>query len=87
MSKQYDNKGTISLWPNENYQAGGKYPRFKGSAYAHRDIKAGEQIDVAVWDGKSENPKAPVLQGTVSDKYVADGGAPAGTDAGDSVPF
>ena len=49
--------------------------------------KQGEQFDIALWDGNSENPKAPALKGKVSDKYVADGGAPAGTQAADSVPF
>jgi hypothetical protein len=87
MSQTYDNTGTAALWSNEKYEAGGSHPRLKGSFYAHRDIKAGEQIDIALWDSNSENPKAPALKGKVSDKYVADGGAPAGTQANDSIPF
>ena len=93
MSQQYDNKGTAALWGNEKYQAGGSHPRLKGSFYAHRDIKAGEQIDIALWDSNSENPKAPALRGKISDKYVADGGAPAAAPAAapasldDNVPF
>jgi len=87
MSQSYDNTGTVALWPNEKYLEGGPHPRFKGHAYAHRDIKAGEQIDIAVWDGGSENPKAPALKGKVSDKFTPETSAPAGTQASDSVPF
>ena len=87
MSQTYDNKGQVALWPNEKYEAGGPHPRFKGNVIAPRDIKAGEQLDIAVWDSNSENPKAPALKGKVSDKYVADSGAAAAAPSGDGVPF
>lgn len=54
MSQSYDNTGTAALWSNEKYEAGGSHPRLKGSFYAHRDIKQGEQVDIALWDGNSE---------------------------------
>ena len=63
MSQQYDNKGQVALWANEKYEAGGTHPRLKGNLVAHRDIAAGETIDVALWDGSSDNPKAPSLKG------------------------
>jgi hypothetical protein len=87
MSQSYDNKGQVALWPNEKYESGGPHPRFKGNVIAPRDIKAGEQLDIAVWDGNSENPKAPALKGKVSDKFTPEASAPAGTQASDSVPF
>jgi hypothetical protein len=87
MSQTYDNKGQVALWSNEKYQAGGPHPRLKGNLVAHRDIAAGETIDVALWDGNSENPKAPSLKGKVSDKFEPQASAPAGTVASDSIPF
>ena len=87
MSQSYDNTGTAALWSNEKYEAGVSHPRLKGSFYAHRDIKQGEQVDIALWDGNSENPKAPALKGKVSDKFTPEASAPAGTQASDSVPF
>ena len=87
MSQQYDNSGTAALWSNDKYQAGGSHPRLKGSFYAHRDIKAGEQVDIALWDSNSENPKAPALKGKISDKFEPQASAPAGTVASDSIPF
>ena len=88
MSQAYDNKGTTALWSNENYVAGGSHPRLKGNFYAHRDIKAGEQIDIALWDANSENPKAPALKGKISDKRDAQSSpAPVSTPMDDSIPF
>ena len=87
MSQQYDNKGQVALWANEKYEAGGTHPRLKGNLVAHRDIAAGETIDVALWDGSSENPKAPILKGNISDKFEPQQSAPAGTQANDSIPF
>ena len=77
------------MWSNEKYVAGGTQPRLKGTLYAHRDYKAGEPIDIALWDNNSENPKAPALTGKVEDKREA-GAAPMSTPAAvlnDSVPF
>jgi hypothetical protein len=88
---EYDNKGTASLWKNDKYEAGGKAPRLKGQVYAHRDIKAGEKISIALWDGASDNPKAPVLRGKVEDVYKADAGQPMATPSAppvsDEIPF
>lgn len=85
----YDNTGKVSMWSNEKYVAGGTQPRLKGTLYAHRDYKAGEPIDIALWDNSSENPKAPALTGKVEDKREAQAAptpAPAAA-LNDSVPF
>jgi len=89
----YDNTGTASLWKNDKYEAGGKAPRLKGQVFAHRDIKAGEKISIAFWDGGSDNPKAPVLRGKVEDVYQADAGqpmeqpTPSAPQMSDEIPF
>ena len=85
---QYDNTGKVSLWSNETYEAGGRQPRLKGTVFAHRDLKAGEAMDIAVWDNNSENPKAPALTGKVEDKREAPAApAMAATPVDDSIPF
>lgn len=64
----YDNRGQIALWskkPGDSDNA----PLAKGHFFAHRDIKEGEQIDVALWKNDSKSANAPKLKGKVSDKY------------------
>lgn len=63
----YDNKGKVSLWKNPAFEKGGKHPWVRGKAVAHRDIRAGEEIDVALWINQSENERAPNLTGKLSD--------------------
>jgi len=73
---QYDNRGVVSLWSNS--KATGKMPVIKGNVVAHRDIKEGETLNIALWnnvdkDGNDRhemNPKAPKWRGKISDKYV-----------------
>lgn len=84
---EYDNKGEIALWGKRD-GAGESAPVLKGSFYAHRDIKAGEQIDVALWRNESKNPKAPILTGKVSDKRNS--GSPVhdqAVDPEEDIPF
>jgi hypothetical protein len=91
----YDNTGKVSLWVNEKHDPSGRQPRLKGKLFAHRDYSAGEEIDIALWDNSSENPKAPAMSGKLSDKYVADNNgaatspAPAAVQAqmNDEIPF
>jgi hypothetical protein len=75
MSKQFDNTGTVSIWERD---AQGNAPIMSGTAYAHRDIKQGEAFDIALWYGKSQNPKAPKYTGKVSDPYKPEGGNQGG---------
>lgn len=69
MPKDFDNTGTVSIWERDGK---GNAPIMSGTAYAHRDIKKGEAFDVALWIGKSQNPKAPTYTGKVSDPYKKD---------------
>lgn len=65
---EYDNSGQIALW-GKKPDAGPNAPVAKGHFFAHRDIRAGEQIEVALWNNESDNPNAPRMKGKVSDKY------------------
>lgn len=85
MSEKYDNTGKASSWP----------PRKQGAprrivCFAHRDIRAGEEFEIALWENASANPKAPDYTGKVQDKYVppqrSSQPAPK-TDFDDSIPF
>jgi hypothetical protein len=98
MTQQYDNKGKSALWSNDK-NGNEKAPDLKGHIYAHRDIAAGEMIELALWRNISDNPKAPSLRGMVSDKRerqansLDDGSVedvpfrPANSLADDSIPF
>ena len=84
---QYDNRGKISIWKNDNSK-NEKAPIFKGIMVAHRDIKEGEIIEVALWPNESENEKAPALRGNMSDKREpqANGGG-SSQPLNDDIPF
>jgi len=58
--------GNASLWKGE----GGRAPVLSGNFVAHRNIREGEVIDIALWRNKSDNEKAPYLTGKVQDKWV-----------------
>jgi hypothetical protein len=62
----YDNRGKVSLWKNESDNA--KAPAMKGNFVAHRDIREGEEIDIALWKNNSDNPRAPIVTGNIQDK-------------------
>jgi len=86
--------GKVALWANDKYERGGKQPYVKGHLIAHRNIKAGEKISLALWVNQSENEKAPKLSGMISDPYQGDGKsvkakpAPAAEpDFDDDLPF
>ena len=87
----YDNNGKVSLWKNDGYSPEGKQPWVRGSAVAHRDIKAGEEVDLSLWINRSENPRAPKLTGRLQDKFqpnAAPAEKPAANDFVDSdIPF
>jgi hypothetical protein len=88
---EYDNRGQISLW-GKKPDASENAPVAKGHFFAHRDIKEGEQIEVALWKNDNDNPNAPKMKGKVSDKYQAGEAAPAAApttpvDYDDDIPF
>ena len=86
---EFDNTGTVSMWKNEGYQAGGDRPWVKGKLFAHRDIAAGEEIELSLWINKSDHPKAPKLKGKVQDKWepTAPVAAPMPAMIDDDIPF
>ena len=63
---EYDNTGKAKTWWNRK---GPKQP-YTIICYAHKDIRAGEEFEVALWPTDGENPKAPKLTGVVQDKFV-----------------
>jgi hypothetical protein len=88
VSKDYDNKGKVSLWKVEN--GGDKAPVLRGAVFAHRDIKAGEEVSVALWKNDRGGDRAPVLTGKLSDKYQGKPTKVAGDsdlDDADRLPF
>ena len=72
MSEQYDNRGKVAIWKHLNQSNNLSAPILKGTIYAHRDIREGEEIEVSLWKFDSANPKAPVLTGKIQDKFVKD---------------
>ena len=87
---EYDNAGQIALWKNKTDND--KAPAAKGHFFAHRDIKAGEKIEVAMWKNPSDNENAPVMKGKVSDGQAAPTGGAAQTPSAepfddDDIPF
>ena len=62
----YDNKGTVALWKNDK-KGNDKAPAAKGHVYAHRDIRSGEKIELALWRNDNSNPNAPMMTGKLSD--------------------
>ena len=62
-----DYNGTIQIWSNKE-ATHEKAPKWQGNFVAHRDIKAGEEIDVALWRNDSNHPKAPVMKGKIGDR-------------------
>ena len=82
----FNNTSKIALWKNTSDNSSA--PVLKGSFYAHRDIKEGEQIDVSLWKESSSNPNAPVMKGKIQDKYVKDGFTDAPpAEVNEDIPF
>jgi len=90
---EFDNRGQVSLWKSKSDNP--KAPSAKGTVVAHRDIREGEELDIALWREHSDNPKAPIMKGKISDKFQPTGGqewsrAAPQADAGrfdDEIPF
>lgn len=90
MPNDYDNRGRVALWPSrsENPNA----PQAKGTVVAHRDIKEGETVDIALWRREPEHDRQPVMQGRISDRQQQSGPAQqsqqqGGDDDDDIPPF
>lgn len=63
MSQQYDNKGQVSFWKNENYSPSNKQPQWRGTFIVGEDFVAGDTVEISLWPNVSDNPRAPGLKG------------------------
>ena len=69
MEKFQKNKpGTGGVWNNQSDHP--QSPEIDGHFFAHRDIKEGEKISLALFSNASENPQAPVYKVKVKDPWV-----------------
>jgi hypothetical protein len=82
---KYDNKGQVALWKVQN--GGGNSPVLRGNVYAHRDIKAGEELSITLWDNSSEHPKAPTHKGKLEDAFVKPAPKPEAPFDDSDLPF
>ena len=86
---EYDNRGQVSLWKPQSDNPNA--PQASGTVVAHRDIKEGEELDIALWRNDSDNPRAPLMKGKIRDKretQPARQTAPPADDIADSdIPF
>ena len=95
----FDNKGKMALWDRRE-GASEKAPVLKGEAYAHRDIKAGERLSVALWQGEgyTKGGNKPRLKGKLGDwnqggatseapKLESSADLPVLDDFAEGVPF
>ena len=81
---EYDNRGTVSLW--KNTKEGPKQPYVDGNLVAHRDIKEGETIRMALWVQKGAASNQPVLKGKISDPLQYNGEHPSDLTS-EEIPF
>ncbi|HIG58208.1 MAG TPA: hypothetical protein EYF95_04740 [Flavobacteriales bacterium] len=78
----YENKpGSGALFPNDK-KGNEKAPDMTGNLCAHRDMKAGEEFQVAMWKTKSKAGK-PYGSLKASDKQ----GTSVSDSSGDELPF
>lgn len=68
---EFDNRGRVSLW--KNTKQGDRQPYVDGNLVAHRDIKEGETIRMALWVQKGAAGNQPVLKGQISDPLQHNG--------------
>jgi len=77
----YENKpGDVSIFRNvtDNDRA----PTMKGYAIAHRDIRAGEKLDLAVWKQTPKNGGDAFFSGKISDPYQQSDSPPPQSNQG-----
>lgn len=82
MSNDY--RGNVSLW--KNAPKGDTKPYVKGKFVAHRNISAGETIDIALWVQENKGDNYPVLKGKISDIMLPEQPTAKATDD-DEIPF
>ena len=69
---EYVNDGKSALWDRKE-EAPETAPVLKGHAYAHRDIKKGEKVELSYWKNERyvKGGKHPRLNGKMRDVYNA----------------
>ena len=68
----YDDTGRIKIFKARNPKNNPKAPIGDGYFVAHRDIRAGERINLAIWKSESTNPGAPLYSGNIQDPHSPD---------------
>lgn len=61
---QYDDSGKVALWANASGNE--RAPKYKGHVFAHRDIKKGEKVALALWENEP-GERRPTFRGKVED--------------------
>ena len=84
---QYDNRGQVSMWKSD--RANG--PTLSGKVVAHRDIKEGETLDIALWR-QDASGNQPIMKGKINDVWVpsqpkTSGPELTGKEVYEDVPF
>ena len=72
--------GDVSIFRNESNNE--RATTMKGYAIAHRDIRAGEKLDLAVWNKTPQNGGDAFLSGKISDPYQQTDSPPPQSDQG-----
>jgi len=61
--------GSVSAWKNEN-RSNDRQPHVQIVATAHRDLKAGDEVELALWPNtKRTSHKSPHFTGNMKDPY------------------
>jgi hypothetical protein len=77
--------GDVSAFRNDK-KGNEKAPDLKGYVMAHRDIKAGEKIELALWERRGKQGGF-FYSGKVSDPRQRQEPAQSGGELDDSIPF
>ena len=59
---EYDNRNRVAVWANN--KKADNHPDYRGTVNVE-----GVDYDIALWNNKSSNPKAPKLSGKISEPY------------------
>jgi len=89
----YDDRGRVALWRNkaankDDPRHNPNAPVYHGTATAHRDIREGEVLAIALWRNKhAKSDAAPAVTGKLSDREQRQEprAEPHGLD--DGIPF
>ena len=88
----YETKpGDVALFKFEpkNFRKDVAYPSMTGYMIAHRNIREGEKIDLAVWTREPKSGGAKFLSGEAKDPYQPNGNGASSppSQQADDMPF